>query len=177
MSEAARWKRVKEIFDAAAACRVEDRAARVRELCGEDRALHEEVESLLAADAGRTPILDHALDGDLRGRVFDAVAGALEDATCVLAPGDRLGAYEITGFLGRGGMGEVYRARDTKLNRDVALKIVPDAFANESDPSAGSGSSRARSRTIGSAVSVAKRRSWRRSIIRTSATSTASRTV
>ena len=123
MSEAARWKRVKEIFDAAAACRVEDRAARVRELCGEDRALQEEVESLLAADAGMASILDHAPDRDLRGRVFDAVASALEDETCVLTPGDCLGAYEISGFLGRGGMGEVYRARDTKLNRDVALKI------------------------------------------------------
>ena len=48
-------------------------------------------------------------------------------------PGDRLGAYEITGFLGRGGMGEVYRARDTKLGRDVAIKILPDAFASDAE--------------------------------------------
>jgi serine/threonine protein kinase len=44
-------------------------------------------------------------------------------------PGTRLGAYEITAMLGVGGMGEVYRARDTKLNRDVAIKVLPNAFA------------------------------------------------
>src|SRR5688572_12246324 len=48
-----------------------------------------------------------------------------------LTPGARLGVYEIVGALGAGGMGEVYRARDTKLNRDVALKVLPDAFAND----------------------------------------------
>ena len=46
-----------------------------------------------------------------------------------LAPGTRVGAYEVVAQIGAGGMGEVYRARDTKLNRDVALKILPEGFA------------------------------------------------
>src|SRR5512138_922967 len=50
-----------------------------------------------------------------------------------LAAGTRLGTHEITGLLGVGGMGEVYRARDTRLNRDVALKILPDTFAADPD--------------------------------------------
>jgi serine/threonine protein kinase len=51
-----------------------------------------------------------------------------------LIPGTRLGTYEIVSPLGEGGMGEVYRARDTKLNRDVAIKVLPERFAN--DPTA-----------------------------------------
>jgi serine/threonine protein kinase len=50
-----------------------------------------------------------------------------------LAPGARLGAYQVTAVLGKGGMGEVYRARDTKLDRDVALKVLPDSFASDPD--------------------------------------------
>src|SRR3974377_2297345 len=50
-----------------------------------------------------------------------------------LISGTRLGPYEIKAPLGAGGMGEVYRARDTKLNRDVALKILPEAFALDGD--------------------------------------------
>src|SRR5262249_4859831 len=50
-----------------------------------------------------------------------------------LAPGARLGPYEVIAQIGAGGMGEVYRARDTKLNRDVAVKILPDALASDPD--------------------------------------------
>src|SRR5512138_1949057 len=48
-----------------------------------------------------------------------------------LAPATRVGIYEIHAAIGAGGMGEVYRARDTRLQRDVALKILPDAFASD----------------------------------------------
>ncbi len=50
-----------------------------------------------------------------------------------LTPGTSLGPYEITAHIGAGGMGEVYRARDRKLNRDVALKVLPEAFTNDPD--------------------------------------------
>ena len=50
-----------------------------------------------------------------------------------VTPGTRLGCYEILGTLGAGGMGEVYRARDTRLNRDVAVKVLPELFAADPD--------------------------------------------
>ena len=51
-----------------------------------------------------------------------------------LPPGATLGPYTVTAKIGEGGMGEVYQARDTKLDRDVALKVLPDAFTSDPDP-------------------------------------------
>jgi serine/threonine protein kinase len=50
-----------------------------------------------------------------------------------LSSGSRLGVYEIVSMIGRGGMGEVYRARDTRLGRDVAIKLLPDTEAADPD--------------------------------------------
>src|SRR6266853_6644203 len=50
-----------------------------------------------------------------------------------LSPGDKLGHYEILSLLGKGGMGEVYRGRDTKLKRDVAIKVLPETFARDAE--------------------------------------------
>jgi eukaryotic-like serine/threonine-protein kinase len=50
-----------------------------------------------------------------------------------LTAGTKLGSYEITGAIGAGGMGEVYRARDAKLGRDVAIKVLPASFAREGE--------------------------------------------
>src|SRR5437870_8841715 len=50
-----------------------------------------------------------------------------------ITPGTRIGSYEITTPLGKGGMGEVYRARDMKLKREVAIKILPDEFSRDKD--------------------------------------------
>ena len=53
--------------------------------------------------------------------------------TLALTPGTRLGVYEIVAQIGEGGMGAVFRARDTKLDRDVAIKVLPEAFAHDAE--------------------------------------------
>ena len=82
-----------------------------------DRELRREVESLLAQ-----PV---SADGFLDSRVMAAAAPQINRLGEVMLTGRRIGVYHIQTLLGAGGMGEVYRARDTKLGRDVAIKIMP----------------------------------------------------
>ena len=121
-----RWTAADRLFDAALERKPHERAAFLREACAGDEELQRAVESLLenARDAGRfldTPALELIAERHAGGR------GA------PLARGSRLGSYEIESAIGAGGMGEVYRARDTRLNRAVALKVLPELFATDTD--------------------------------------------
>ena len=63
----------------------------------------------------------------------DLLCSIIPSEIMALTVGTRLGSYEITALLGKGGMGEVYRARDLKLKREVAIKILPDEFSRDTD--------------------------------------------
>jgi serine/threonine protein kinase/Tol biopolymer transport system component len=118
-----RWRKVEQVYHKALQQPTAVRAAFVVAACGDDADLHREVESLL--DAGS------ADDGRLDSPAWDGAEDLFDDAP-VRAPlksGEKLGGYEILAPLGAGGMGEVYRAFDSKLNREVAIKILPKAFA------------------------------------------------
>jgi serine/threonine protein kinase len=92
--------------------------------CGEDPALRASVLRLLKAD--------RAADAGwfLDRRAIDDAARLIKPEG-PLAPGTRFGPYELIGLIGAGGMGEVYRARDAKLNRDVAIKVLPASLAKD----------------------------------------------
>jgi len=119
-----RWKRVEDLFHAANALPIDERRSFLEQACSDDSALRREIWSLL--DEGSATGL---LDGPAIVRA-DVVAGL---ATSESLAGRTLGAYRLDALLGAGGMGEVYRAFDTKLGRDVAIKILPEAFTSDAD--------------------------------------------
>src|SRR5262245_25073637 len=120
-----RWEQISRVYNAAMARDERERASFVAEACAGDAALRREVDLLLAqAASGMVGIVEEpAL----------ATVGPAETPDRRQVVGRRIGVYELTAAIGAGGMGEVYRARDTRLGRDVAIKILPEAFTADSD--------------------------------------------
>ncbi len=129
MTDPDRWPRVKDIFHSALARPPQERGEFVREACQEDAALRKDVESLLAAHAEAEGFAETPAIAALAG----AAAYAATAAAGALAPGDEFGQYRIVGPLGTGAMGEVYRARDSRLARDVAVKVLPAALSIDAE--------------------------------------------
>jgi serine/threonine protein kinase len=123
--ELGRWRQIERLYHAALTRRADERVAFLADACAGDEALRREVESLLAQPASAAAFLD--------GEAVAAAAELVSDPGASVLTGRRLGAYQVQERIGVGGMGEVYRAHDTKLRRDVALKILPRQFTNDPD--------------------------------------------
>jgi serine/threonine-protein kinase len=117
-----RWERAKALFVQAVEGGPEDCEGLIARECGDDAALRADVRSLVTSDAEA---------GDFLERPAASLLASLTDSLRVrrFSPGDRLDRYQIDAFLGAGAVSEVYRARDSRLGRTVAVKILTDPTA------------------------------------------------
>ena len=116
-----RWKHVEALYHAARTRPSGERASFLTDRCGDDESLRREVESLL-----NEPVSD---DGFLDPP--EAAAPGTPEVAPAAMSGVTLGGYHLQALLGAGGMGEVYRARDAKLGRDVAIKVLPRVMTGD----------------------------------------------
>src|SRR5262249_33734028 len=115
-----RWRLAQEVFAKALERDASARAAYLDSACTGDAELRREIESLLASHEAASSEL-------LESPAIDPMASVAPRKT--VARGTRLGPYEVAAPLGAGGMGEVYLARDTRLQREVAIKVLPSEVA------------------------------------------------
>ena len=125
MMKPERWRQVDQLFQAALERAPEERAAFISEACSDDDSLRREVEAVLASDEQAASLIETP--------AYHLAAPLLAVERDESLTGKSVGHYRIVSCLGKGGMGEVYRARDTKLDRTVALKILPADLSTDAE--------------------------------------------
>ena len=119
-----RWQQIEKLYGAALEVAERERGSFLERACDQDAELRREVESLL--------VMHQETGGFLSKPAVEEVATVMKDASPSLL-GQQLGPYKILSLLGAGGMGEVYKAKDTRLNRTVAIKVLPKHFSERAD--------------------------------------------